>query len=130
MLSESSPILLGQKGTCSTAQQHGELSENILQNLFNKLPPQTVRRPRGEHTKANRRRREQGRKENYKKGSWHGMPASIKPSNGNLAHDFFLIVDIDLCHYATFCFLLLQSSGRLLRFWDLGCTLIFEFSVH
>ena len=42
MISESSPCLLGQHGSCSTAQRPVELSENILQNLFNKLLPQTV----------------------------------------------------------------------------------------
>ena len=42
MLSVSSPRLLGQHGSCSTAQQHVELSENILQYLFYKLPPQSV----------------------------------------------------------------------------------------
>ena len=39
---ESSPCLLGQHGSCSTAQLPGELSEHILQNLRNKLAPQTV----------------------------------------------------------------------------------------
>ena len=29
-------------GSCSTVQQPVELSENILQNLFYKLPPQRV----------------------------------------------------------------------------------------
>ena len=43
MFSESSPCLLGQHGSCSTAKRPGELSENILQNLRNKLPSQTVR---------------------------------------------------------------------------------------
>ena len=42
LFSERSPCLLGQHGSCSTAQRPGELSENILQNLFHKLPPQTV----------------------------------------------------------------------------------------
>ena len=38
----SSPCLLGQRGSCSTAQQCGELSENSLQNLRNKWPPHPV----------------------------------------------------------------------------------------
>ena len=42
MFSEGSPRLLGQHGSCSAAQRPGELSENILQNLQNKLPPKTV----------------------------------------------------------------------------------------
>ena len=42
MFSESSPCLVGQHGSCSTAQQPVELLENISQNLCNKLPPQTV----------------------------------------------------------------------------------------
>ena len=42
MFSESSPCLLGQHGSSSTAQWPVELSENILQNLRNKLPPKTV----------------------------------------------------------------------------------------
>ena len=42
MFSESSPCLLGQQGSCSAAQRPGELSENMLQNPRNKLPPQTV----------------------------------------------------------------------------------------
>ena len=42
MFSESSPCLLGQHESSSTAQWPGELSENILQHLRNKLPPQTV----------------------------------------------------------------------------------------
>ena len=42
MFSESSPSLLGQHCNCSTAQRPVELTENILQNLFHKLPPQTV----------------------------------------------------------------------------------------
>ena len=42
MFSVSSSCLLGQHGSCSTAQRPGELSENILQNLQKKLPPQTV----------------------------------------------------------------------------------------
>ena len=39
--SESSPSLLGQQCSCSTAQQPGELSENILQNLSEQVaaPP-------------------------------------------------------------------------------------------
>ena len=41
MFSESSPCLLGEHGSCSTAQRPVELSENILQNLFHNLPPQT-----------------------------------------------------------------------------------------
>ena len=36
-----SPCLLWQHGSCSTAQQPGELSENVLQNLSNKLLPQS-----------------------------------------------------------------------------------------
>ena len=42
MFSESYPCSLGQHGNCTAAQQPGELSQNILQNLLNKLPPQTV----------------------------------------------------------------------------------------
>ena len=34
--------MLGQHASCSTAQQPVELSENISQNLFFPLPPQTV----------------------------------------------------------------------------------------
>ena len=37
MFSEISPYLLGEHGSCSTAQRPGELSENILQNLSNDL---------------------------------------------------------------------------------------------
>ena len=36
MFSESSPCLLGQHGSCITAQRPVELSENILQNLPDK----------------------------------------------------------------------------------------------
>ena len=43
MFSESSPCLLGQHCSCSSAQLHVEVSEHILQNLFHNLPPQTVR---------------------------------------------------------------------------------------
>ena len=42
IFSESSHCLLGYHGSYSTAQRPVELSENILQNLFNMLPPQTV----------------------------------------------------------------------------------------
>ena len=42
MFSESSPCLLGQHGSCSTAQRPVELSKNILKNIFHNLPPQTV----------------------------------------------------------------------------------------
>ena len=42
MFSESSPCLLVEHGSCSTAQRQGELSENILHNLFHNLMPQTV----------------------------------------------------------------------------------------
>ena len=42
MFSWSSPCLLGQHGSCSTAQLPVDLSENMLQNLFPNLPPQTV----------------------------------------------------------------------------------------
>ena len=42
IFSKSSSCLLGQHGSCSAAQQPGELSENILQNFLNKLPPQTL----------------------------------------------------------------------------------------
>ena len=38
MFSGSSPRLLGQHGSCTNAQWPVELSEN----MFNKLPPQTV----------------------------------------------------------------------------------------
>ena len=41
MCFKSSPSLLGQHGSCSTAQRPGELSENHLQNIWNKLPPLT-----------------------------------------------------------------------------------------
>ena len=41
MFSKSSPCFLGQHAICSTAQRPGELSENILHNLRNKLPPLT-----------------------------------------------------------------------------------------
>ena len=40
--SESSLCLLGQHGSCSTAERPVELSINISQNLQNKLLPQTV----------------------------------------------------------------------------------------
>ena len=42
MFSGSSPCLLGQHGSCSSAQLPVEFSENMLQNLFLNLPPQTV----------------------------------------------------------------------------------------
>ena len=42
MISGSSPCLLGQHGNCSSAQLPVELPENMLQNLFLNLPPQTV----------------------------------------------------------------------------------------
>ena len=42
MFSGNSPCLLGQHGSCSSAQL--EVSENILQNPFLNLPPQTVDR--------------------------------------------------------------------------------------
>ena len=42
MFSGNSPCLLGQHGSCSSAQLPVELSENMLQNLFLNLPPQTV----------------------------------------------------------------------------------------
>ena len=42
MFSESFPCLLGQHGSCSTAQRPVELLKSILQHLFNNLPPQTV----------------------------------------------------------------------------------------
>ena len=42
MFSKSSPCSLGQYGSCSTAHQPAELSENISQNLFHNLPPQTL----------------------------------------------------------------------------------------
>ena len=42
MFSGSSHCLLGQHGSCSSAQLPVELSENMLQNLFLNLPPQTV----------------------------------------------------------------------------------------
>ena len=44
MFSENSSCLLWQRGSCSTAQRPVELSENILQNLFNKLQTQTAER--------------------------------------------------------------------------------------
>ena len=44
MFSENTLSLLGQHASCSTAQQPVELSENSLQNLFYKLPPQSVHR--------------------------------------------------------------------------------------
>ena len=34
--------MLGQHGSCSSAQLPVELSENMLPNLFHNLPPQTV----------------------------------------------------------------------------------------
>ena len=40
--SESSPCLLGQHGSCSTAQRPVELSEHMLQNLFHNLTSQTA----------------------------------------------------------------------------------------
>ena len=42
MFSKTSPCLLGQHGSCSEAQQPGELSENSKQNLRNKWPPHPV----------------------------------------------------------------------------------------
>ena len=42
MFSGSSPSLLRQHGSCSSALLPVELSENMLQNLFLNLPPQTV----------------------------------------------------------------------------------------
>ena len=42
MFSGSSPCLLGQHGICSSAQLPVELSEDMLQNIFLTLPPQTV----------------------------------------------------------------------------------------
>ena len=39
MFSESSPCLLGQQGSFSSAQRPVEVSENILQNLRNKFRP-------------------------------------------------------------------------------------------
>ena len=42
MFSGSSPCLLGQHGSCNSAQLPVELLENMLQNLFLNLPPQTV----------------------------------------------------------------------------------------
>ena len=42
MFSGSSPCLLGQHGSCSSAQLTVKLSENMLQNLLHNLPPQTV----------------------------------------------------------------------------------------
>ena len=46
MFSESSTFLLGQHGSCSAAQQPGELSKNILQNLSGQeaAPPGTTAR--------------------------------------------------------------------------------------
>ena len=41
MFCESSPCLLGQHSSCSTAQRHVELSENILQDLSHNLRHQT-----------------------------------------------------------------------------------------
>ena len=46
MFSGSPPCLLGQHGSCSSAQLPVELSENMLQNLFLNLPPQTVQEAR------------------------------------------------------------------------------------
>ena len=48
MFSESSPCLLGQHGSCSTAQRPVELSENVLNNHFSQpdSAPQTVNAPR------------------------------------------------------------------------------------
>ena len=42
MFSGSSPCLLGQHGSCSSAQLPVELSVNMLQNLFLNLPPHSV----------------------------------------------------------------------------------------
>ena len=42
MFSGSSPCLLWQHGSYRSAQLPGELSENMLQNLLHKLPPQTL----------------------------------------------------------------------------------------
>ena len=42
MFSVSSPCLLGLHCSCSTAHQPVELSENMLQNLLYKFPPQGV----------------------------------------------------------------------------------------
>ena len=42
MFSGSSPCLLEQHGSCSSDQLPMEHSENMLQNLFLNLPPQTV----------------------------------------------------------------------------------------
>ena len=42
IFSGSSLCLLGQRGTCSSAQLSVELSENMSQNLFLNLPPHTV----------------------------------------------------------------------------------------
>ena len=42
MFSDSSPCLLGQHGSCSTAQQPGNSQKNSLQNLRNKWPPHPV----------------------------------------------------------------------------------------
>ena len=42
MFSESSPCLFGQHRSCSTAQRPVELLEDLLQNIFHNLRPQTV----------------------------------------------------------------------------------------
>ena len=42
--------LLGQRGSCSSAQLPVELSENLLQNLFLNLPPHSACTFRGEHS--------------------------------------------------------------------------------
>ena len=42
IFSWSSSCLLGQHGSCSSSQLPVELSENMLQNLFLNLPPQSV----------------------------------------------------------------------------------------
>ena len=40
--SESSTGLLGQHGSCSTAPRPGDVSENMIQNLGNKLPRRPI----------------------------------------------------------------------------------------
>ena len=42
MFSESSSCLLGQHESCSAAQRPGELSENILHNLFRVVAPDCI----------------------------------------------------------------------------------------
>ena len=57
MFSGSYPCLLGQHGSCSSAQLPVELSENMLQHLLLNLPPQTIVTRRGHKAGENERGR-------------------------------------------------------------------------